>query len=214
MLSHRPGIPGSTGIGQAPATGRRSGTVQRVPRQAWGVVDRRLLAAIVGLLSLRAGQDAVDTWSEQLLVETVKRIEQAVDRHVAGSAAGFGVNADGSTYAGAYDSSTDFGAMRIGPGMAPEAKIFAIKVFGCDGSTDVVTEAIDHAVDPNGDGDPTDHVDVINMSLGSDFGSDQDSDSIASRAAVNMGVSVVASAMVSRSGIRASHAVSSAPDVS
>lgn len=46
-----------------------------------------VLAAIVGLLSLRAGQDAVDTWSEQLLVETVKRIEQAVDRHVAGSAA-------------------------------------------------------------------------------------------------------------------------------
>ena len=114
--------------------------------------------------------------------------------HVAGSAAGFGVNADGSTYAGAYDSSTDFGAMRIGPGMAPEAKIFAIKVFGCDGSTDVVTEAIDHAVDPNGDGDPTDHVDVINMSLGSDFGSDQDGDSIASNAAVDMGVSVVASA--------------------
>lgn len=46
-----------------------------------------VLAVIVGLLSLRAGQDAVDTWSEQLLVETVKRIEQAVDRHVAGSAA-------------------------------------------------------------------------------------------------------------------------------
>lgn len=46
-----------------------------------------VLAAIVGLLSLRAGQGAVDTWSEQLLVETVKRIEQAVDRHVAGSAA-------------------------------------------------------------------------------------------------------------------------------
>lgn len=46
-----------------------------------------VLAAIVGLLSYRAGSDAVDTWSEQLLIETVKRIEQAVDRHVAGSAA-------------------------------------------------------------------------------------------------------------------------------
>lgn len=46
-----------------------------------------VLVAIVGLLSYRAGSDAVDTWSEQLLIETVKRIEQAVDRHVAGSAA-------------------------------------------------------------------------------------------------------------------------------
>lgn len=46
-----------------------------------------VLAAVVGGLSLRAGQSAVNTWSEQLLVETVKRIEQAVDRHVAGSAA-------------------------------------------------------------------------------------------------------------------------------
>lgn len=60
--------------------------------------------------------------------------------HVAGSAAGYGVNADGSTYTGAYDNSTDFGAMKIGPGMAPEADIYAIKVFGCDGSTSVVTD--------------------------------------------------------------------------
>ena len=60
--------------------------------------------------------------------------------HVAGSAAGYGVNAGGGTYTGAYDNSTDFGAMKIGPGMAPEADIYAIKVFGCDGSTDVVAE--------------------------------------------------------------------------
>lgn len=46
-----------------------------------------LLAVIVGVLSYRAGRDAVDTWSDQLLIETVNRIAQAVDRHVAGSAA-------------------------------------------------------------------------------------------------------------------------------
>jgi diguanylate cyclase (GGDEF)-like protein len=46
-----------------------------------------LLAAIVGLLSYRAGSDAVDNLSGQLLTETVHRIAQAVDRHVAGSAA-------------------------------------------------------------------------------------------------------------------------------
>lgn len=46
-----------------------------------------LLALLIGLLSYRAGRDALDTWSEQLLIETVKRIEQAVALHVSGSAA-------------------------------------------------------------------------------------------------------------------------------
>ena len=45
------------------------------------------LAAIVGALSFAAGRDAVDTLSGQLLIETVNRIGQAVERHVAGSAA-------------------------------------------------------------------------------------------------------------------------------
>ncbi len=45
------------------------------------------LAAIIGLLSYRAGTEAVDEFSGQLLIETVNRIAQAVDRHVAGSAA-------------------------------------------------------------------------------------------------------------------------------
>lgn len=44
-------------------------------------------ALIIGALSYRAGRDAVDNLSGQLLVETVNRIAQAVDRHVAGSAA-------------------------------------------------------------------------------------------------------------------------------
>jgi subtilisin family serine protease len=114
--------------------------------------------------------------------------------HVSGIAAGYGVEADGSTYDGEYDTATDFDAMKIGPGMAPGAKIFAIRVLGCAGSTNVVTEGIDRAVDPNNDGDPSDHVDVINMSLGADFGSVQDGDSIAANAASEMGVTVVAAA--------------------
>lgn len=114
--------------------------------------------------------------------------------HVAGSAAGFGVKADGSTYDGTYDESTDFAAMKIGPGVAPAAGIFAIKVFGCAGGTDLVAQAIDRAVDPDGNGDPSDRVDVINLSVGADFGSTQDGDSVAANAAVGMGVSVVASA--------------------
>lgn len=114
--------------------------------------------------------------------------------HVAGSAAGYGVNADGSTYSGPYDDTTDFAAMRIGPGTAPEAEIYAIKIFGCAGSTNVVAQAIDRAVDPDGDGDPSDRVDVINLSVGSNFGSVEDGDAVAANRAAEMGVAVVASA--------------------
>jgi diguanylate cyclase (GGDEF)-like protein len=46
-----------------------------------------VLALLLGVLSYRAGKSAVDNLSGQLLVETVNRIGQAVDRHVAGSAA-------------------------------------------------------------------------------------------------------------------------------
>ena len=112
--------------------------------------------------------------------------------HVAGSAAGLGENADGSTYTGAYNTSTPFNSMRIGPGMAPEAKLYAIRVFGCEGSSDVVGEGIDFAADPNGDGDPSDHVDVINMSLGEDWGAPDDGDSVLSDAASELGITVVA----------------------
>ena len=113
--------------------------------------------------------------------------------HTAGTAAGLGENADGTTYTGSYDTSTPFTTMKIGPGMAPAAQIYAYRVFGCTGSTNVVGEAIDMAVDPNGDSNPADHVSVISMSLGASFGSPQDGDSVISNAAVDLGVSVVAS---------------------
>jgi hypothetical protein len=45
-----------------------------------------LLAAIVGVLSYRAGSEAVNNLADQLLSEMVVRTTQAVDRHVAGSA--------------------------------------------------------------------------------------------------------------------------------
>jgi subtilisin family serine protease len=107
--------------------------------------------------------------------------------HVAGTAAGYGVLANGSTFHGTYDQLTyvnnSFG---IGPGVAPMADIYSIRVFGCKGSTDVVTDAIEWAVDND--------MDVINMSLGSDFGSGADSDSLAADAAVRAGVVVVSAA--------------------
>ena len=60
--------------------------------------------------------------------------------------------------------------MKIGPGMAPQATSTRLKVFGCEGSTDVVIPALDWALDPDGDGDFSDHLDVVNLSLGSDYG--------------------------------------------
>jgi diguanylate cyclase (GGDEF)-like protein len=45
------------------------------------------VATLVGALSYRTGSEVVDSLSNQLLLETVARIEQAVDRHLLGSAA-------------------------------------------------------------------------------------------------------------------------------
>ncbi|HEY4069015.1 MAG TPA: diguanylate cyclase [Burkholderiaceae bacterium] len=45
------------------------------------------VSLLIGALSYRAGSQAVDTMSDQLLLETVARIGQAVDRHIVGSSA-------------------------------------------------------------------------------------------------------------------------------
>lgn len=85
--------------------------------------------------------------------------------HVSGTAAGAGVLSDGSTYTGAYNATTiSANDWLVAPGSAPEASIRMYKVFGCEGSVDdfVLLDAIDMAV--------SDGVDVINMSLGSTWG--------------------------------------------
>jgi uncharacterized repeat protein (TIGR01451 family) len=116
--------------------------------------------------------------------------------HVASTAAGRGVRADGTPYTGPYDTTTDFTAanLRIGPGVAPNAQIYALRVFGCTGSTTLTNAAIEWALDPNGDNDMSDHLDVINMSLGSNFGSLASTSAIAADNAARMGMIVVASA--------------------
>ncbi len=106
--------------------------------------------------------------------------------HVAGTAAGFGVDAHGATYAGPYDSAAFQQAFKIGPGVAPKADIYAVRVFGCEGSTDVVTHAIDWAVEND--------MDVINMSLGAPFGTAKTADALAAQNAAKAGIIVVASA--------------------
>ncbi|SDG98316.1 Subtilase family protein [Lentzea fradiae] len=113
--------------------------------------------------------------------------------HVAGTAAGFGVNADGTTYRGSYET-VDLDALKIGPGTAPRASLYALKIFGCKGGTNLVARALDWALDPNGDGDFSDKLDVVNLSLGSEFGAPDDPDSLFVRKLVEHGVVVVAAA--------------------
>jgi len=115
--------------------------------------------------------------------------------HVAGSAAGFGMTAGGATFAGPYDANpATYSPLLIGPGTAPKAQLYGLRVFGCAGSTGLTTLAIDWATDPNNDNDLSDHLDVINMSLGSNFGSAVTATALASDNAAMAGVIVVASA--------------------
>ena len=97
--------------------------------------------------------------------------------HVAGTAAGIGVPGT------------------IGPGVAPGAELYALKVFGdAGGSTDLTSLAIEWAMDPNGDGDMSDHLDVINMSLGSPLGEPTDPSAISTNNAAAVGIIVATSA--------------------
>ncbi|VTR76884.1 S8 family serine peptidase [Cellulomonas hominis] len=99
--------------------------------------------------------------------------------HVAGSAAGYGVQADGTTFTGDYASLTDLSDWQVGPGAAPEAGLYALKVFGdIGGSTDLTGLALDWAADPDGDGDFGDHLDVVNLSLGASATPSDDPDNL------------------------------------
>jgi subtilisin family serine protease len=89
--------------------------------------------------------------------------------HVAGTAAGSGALLSGATYNGPYVAGLDPAQFRVGPGVAPRARLYALKVFGCEGSTSLVTSALEWAADPDGDGSTADRLDVVNLSLGCDF---------------------------------------------
>lgn len=98
--------------------------------------------------------------------------------HVAGTVAGKG---DGVN---SYD------------GVAPDAQVYAVKVFGKDGSTmdAVVIAGFEYAADPNGDLNPDDQLDVVNLSLGGGFGQPQILYGEAVRNLSRAGTVVVASA--------------------
>jgi subtilisin family serine protease len=75
--------------------------------------------------------------------------EQGHGTHVAGTIAGVG---DGVN---SYD------------GVARDAGLWAIKIFGAAGTTDAdIMAAMEYAVDPNRDGSTDDHMDAVNLSVG------------------------------------------------
>ena len=83
-------------------------------------------------------------------------------------------------------------------GVAPGVDLYAVKVCSavsssCSGIA--LIQGMEYVVDPNGDGDTSDRVDIVNMSLGSVYGQPFDDDLVAAvEGASALGVLTVASA--------------------
>ena len=112
--------------------------------------------------------------------------DQGHGTHVAGIVAGRGVAANGVPI----------------NGIAPNADLYGIKVLDHTGggTFESVAQGIEWSVDPNQDGDLSDHLDVINLSIGGPVGNPEDIMSIAVDEAVEAGVVAVVAAGNAGSG--------------
>ena len=104
----------------------------------------------------------------------------------------------GKPYDGPYHAGLNYDEFKIRPGVAPGAKLFALKIFGDNalGSTGLVLDALECCVDPNADDKFDDRMDVINLSLGSTLGLEEKHEIEAEvfRNLTNLGCVVVAAA--------------------
>lgn len=155
--------------------------------EAYKAVDPNLLGEGFPNEKIVGGIDLVGTEFDSASAIPAKRIphpdanpldEAGHGTHVAGTVAGIGDGVE------TYD------------GVAPDAKLEAIKVFGKDGSTsdEVVIAALEYSADPSNDLKFEDQLDVVNMSLGSPYGSPHILYNEAIRNLVRGGTIVVASA--------------------
>lgn len=104
--------------------------------------------------------------------------------HTASTAAGLGVQADPANSVEA-----------IGKGVAPKAKLLAVKVWDVGNSTaDVLVAGYEFSVDPNQDGSTNDKADVLTFSGGVDYGSKYSVEALAAQKVVKLGTVFVASA--------------------
>ena len=92
--------------------------------------------------------------------------------HVAGIVGGVGVTSEGRPYEGDYFAGLDYSEFLLRPGVAPKAKLYALKVFGdnATGFTNLALDALEWCADPNADNDFADRMDVVNFALGSTLG--------------------------------------------
>jgi len=82
-------------------------------------------------------------------------------------------------------------------GVAPDAQLYAVKVCSavsssCSGVA--IVQGLEFALDPNGDNDLSDAVDVVNMSLGAGYGQRENPAPYAAQVVARFGVVVVAAA--------------------
>lgn len=108
---------------------------------------------------------------------------------------GYGLDGSGATYTGSYSGpgpspAPDISSFKISPGFAPKCLLYPLRVFGNTGSTGLVSQALEWAMDPNGDGNFSDHLDVVSMSLGSNEGYPDDESAVAAANAASIGIIV------------------------
>jgi subtilisin family serine protease len=102
-------------------------------------------------------------------------------------AAGYGVNAGGTTYIGNYDDTTPIASLKISPGFAPQAKIYPVRIIGAGSTTTTLEiQAVDWALNPANFGGTL--PDVISMSIGGPDGRFDDPSEIAFTNAATAGV--------------------------
>ena len=119
--------------------------------------------------------------------------------------AGYGVNNNGTTYTtGSYNASNpNMSTLKCSPGLAPEASLAPLRVFGCAGSTNLVTEALEWVMGynlnqavagyPAGSHNPP-FIHVVNMSLGANEGFADDGDDVAASNLASTGVIICSAA--------------------